>query len=134
MAETERERGRGFLRAYLPVLVCLAVLGMAVGVSYALTVLTVRLAGVGVLEFTDEARVEDIIVFDESTVVAVIAPTENTVAGKEYTVRLYLDGALSGETAISWTEDELCAGARKVVVFTGLDLSGVCHIQVEVLG
>jgi len=112
----------------------MAIFGAAIGAAYALTVITIRLAGITVLEFTDEARVEDVIIFDEHTVVAIIAPTDNTQADKTYTVRIYLDGTASGETTVSWTSDEIAAGIKKVVVFTDLDLSGVSYIQVEVLG
>jgi len=129
----QREKHRERLRIPAVVLLALAIFGMAVGCAYALTVLTIRLAGVTVLEFTDEARVEDVIILAEDTVMAVVAPTESTVADATYEVRLYLDGALTATANITWTEDELSAGAKKLVVFTGLDLSGVTTISVEVV-
>jgi len=129
----QRERRREHLRIPALVFLTLAVFGAAVGCAYAITALTIRLAGVTVLEFTDEARVEDIVILCESTVMAVIAPTENTVADATYEVRLYLDGALTATANIAWTEDELSAGVKKLVVFTDLDLEDVSIITVEVV-
>jgi len=129
----QRERRRERLRIPALVLLTLAVLGAAIGCAYAITTLTIRLAGVTVLEFTDEARVEDIVILCESTVMAVIAPTDNTVADATYEVRLYLDGSLTATANIAWTEDELSAGMKKLVVFTDLDLEGTTIITVEVV-
>ena len=129
----QRERRREHLRIPALVFLTLAVFGAAVGCAYAITALTIRLAGVTVLEFTDEARVEDIVILCESTVMAVIAPTENTVADATYEVRLYLDGSPTATANIAWTEDELSAGVKKLVVFTDLDLEDVSIITVEVV-
>ena len=131
----ERERNR-HRRLSVPALVVLGaiIFGLAFGTAYAITVSTIRLAGVTVLQFTDEARVEDVIIFSSDTVLAIVAPTDNTQPDKTYTVRLYLDGSLAGETTISWTADEIEAGVKKWVFFCGLDLSAVTHIQVEVVG
>ncbi len=128
-----RERHREHLRIPALVFLALAVLGAAIGCAYAITTLTIRLAGVTVLEFTDEARVEDIVILCESTVMAVVAPTDNTVADATYEVRLYLDGALTATANIAWAEDELSAGVKKLVVFTDLDLEGTTIITVEVV-
>ena len=129
----QRERRREHLRIPALVFLTLAVFGAAVGCAYAITALTIRLAGVTVLEFTDEARVEDIVILCESTVMAVIAPTENTVADATYEVRLYLDGSLTATANIAWTEDELSAGVKKLVVFTDLDLEDTTIITIEVV-
>ena len=128
-----RERHREHLRIPALVFLALAVLGAATGTAYAITTLTIRLAGVTVLEFTDEACVEDIVILCESTVMAVIAPTDNTVAGATYEVRLYLDGSLTATANIAWTEDELSAGVKKLVIFTDLDLEDTTIITIEVV-
>ena len=131
VAKARRERQR--LKIPALALLALVIFGMAVGCAYALTVLTIRLAGVTVLEFTDEARVEDVIILAEDTVMAVIAPTDSTVADATYEVRLYLDGSLTATANIVWTEDELSAGVKKLVVFTDLDLEDTTIITVEVV-
>ena len=131
VAKARRERQR--LKIPALALLALVIFGMAVGCAYALTVLTIRLAGVTVLEFTDEARVEDVIILAEDTVMTVIAPTDSTVADATYEVRLYLDGSLTATANIAWTEDELSAGVKKLVVFTDLNLEGTTIITVEVV-
>ena len=128
-----RERHREHLRIPALVFLALAVLGAATGTAYAITTLTIRLAGVTVLEFTDEACVEDIVILCGSTVMAVIAPTENTIADATYEARLYLDGSLTATANIAWTEDELSAGVKKLVVFTDLDLEDTTIITIEVV-
>jgi len=131
VAKARRERQR--LKIPALALLALVIFGMAVGCAYALTVLTIRLAGVTVLEFTDEARVEDVIILAEDTVMTVIAPTDSTVADATYEVRLYLDGSLTATANITWTEDELSAGVKKLVVFTDLDLEDTTIITIEVV-
>ena len=121
-------------RAVVVMALIAALFGCTLGISYALTVSTIHLAGVTILRYTDEARVEDIVIFNADTVLAIIAPTDSTQPDKIYTARLYLDGELTATAEVSWTADEITAGVKKWVFFTDLDLSDVTHIQVEVVG
>jgi len=132
VAQTRKET-RHKLKLPAILVLALVIFGLATGAAYAITILTIRLAGVTVLEFTDEARVEDVIIFSEDTVLVVIAPTDSTIADATYEVRLYLDGSLTATTTISWTDEEISSGTRKLVFFTDLDLTDVTSIQVEVV-
>jgi len=127
------QRRRTLHNISLPATTVLLLLVVAASVAFAITILTIELAGVTILQFTDEARVEDVIIFSSDTIIAVIAPTDNTVANHEYKVRLYLDGEFTAEETISWTEDEIDGNVKKVIIFDNLNLEDVTFIQVEVI-
>ena len=129
------ERRTRKLRTCLPgaALLILILASVGAGVGFAITVAVIHLTGVTILLYSDEVRVEDIIIFDQDTVLVIVAPTSNTVPGATYQVRLYLNGNLTDTATVAWTAGEVSAGVRKWVFFNDLDLTGVTSIQVEVV-
>lgn len=113
-------------------MVLLALLAASAGVGIALTVTTFNLAGSGTLTFTDEARVIGIRVVDSDKVQVKLEKTANTVANRTYTVKLFLDDNQAASLTVSWTQQEINSNAKKVILFTLLNLNSVTAITVDV--
>ena len=112
--------------------VFLTLLAASAGVGIALTVTTFNLAGMGQLNFTDEAGVANIRVIDIGKVQVTLQSTANTVADRIYTVKLCLDDDQAASCTVSWTQQEIDSNVNKVLVFASLDLSSVTLIGADV--
>ena len=91
---------------------------------------------VGQVKFTNELKIENITLADGATEIDVlISPgTDKTVADKNYPVVLRLDGNQVGSQNVSFSAPEIAAGTKKTIKFTGINLSGVSLIEVEIGG
>lgn len=88
-------------------------------------------AGIGIVNFTDQVGVGISILSDDSIEVA-ITPQPNAVSGATYVVLAVVDGAPSALQGEEWTAAEIAAGVVKRLIFTGLDLRNVSKIIVGV--
>jgi len=115
-------------------LTALVVLIVAISLAtaaYAISMFTKNLAALGKVNFTDECTVEEIEVDDLTTIKVKLLSNANTVADRNYSVRLYLDGVETAGQLVSWLAGEI-PGTRKTITFTGLSLSAVTTVRVDV--
>ena len=106
--------------------------GTGIG-SWAISIFEKKLASMGQMSFADEVDVVDIRTNSLSKVTVVVQSKTTTVAGRVYSVYLYLDN-IKVETpiAVSWTAGEI-PSTKKNVSFTGLTLASVTLIEAEVV-
>lgn len=88
-------------------------------------------AGIGIVNFTDQVGVAISILSDDSIEVA-LTPQSNAVSGATYVVLAVVDGAPSALQGAEWTAAEIASGVVKRLIFTGLDLRNVTKIIVGV--
>jgi len=118
-------------RKHLAVLLLVAVL--MIPVAYALGIYSKQIAAIGIVEITDEVTIVDIQIDSATQLSITMAPNQNTVAEKTYTVKLFLDGKFNSQKTVSWTQGEINQGKTKTLIFSA-NLQGVSVIKFEVLG
>mgnify|MGYP001618652572 CR=1 FL=1 len=111
--------------------VLLAVGAAFYGVGYAFTQFYKQVAGVGTVEFVDQATVQDVSVIGADKVKVKVQSNSLTEAGYSYTVAFYLDGEQVATQTVSWTAPQI-PGVSKNLTFTGLALAPVTQYGVEV--
>ena len=99
--------------------------------AMAITALYKQIAGIGNTDFVDEVIVTELRVASPTKVQVIVKSKSSTVANVVYTVNLYLDGAKSGTSTISWTSGQI-PDTEKTINFSGLSLGAVTSIGVEV--
>lgn len=97
----------------------------------AITALYKQIAGIGNTEFIDEVTVTELRVASPTKVQVIVKSKSSTVASTVYTVDLYLNGAKSGTSTVSWTASQI-PDTEKTISFSGLSLGIVTSIGVDV--
>ena len=99
--------------------------------AYAVQIFWKQVTGVGVVKYTAEITVSNVLITSSTEITVSVTSTTNTAAGTSYTITLYLDGVNAGAGAISWTNAQI-PGTTKTIIFSGLSLGVVSNLGVEI--
>ena len=123
------------MKKWLMVILIVCLLSVAFGTAgYAISLFSKQVAGLGKMTFTDEVTIVNVKVKSLTKVNVDLESKGTTQVDYVYSVYLYLDDVKwpNAET-VSWTLGEI-PGTKKKISFTGLDLTIVLDVDVEVEG